>query len=79
MSVPAEWHKSTYSANGHNCVEAREHVGGADVRDSQNPHLGHFTFSSAEWTVLLQDVKGGRTLSGPIAHNGGGKHERDDK
>ncbi|ADH70831.1 MULTISPECIES: DUF397 domain-containing protein [Nocardiopsis] len=59
MSIPSEWHKSTYSANGHNCVEAREHASGADVRDSQNPHLGHLTFSPAEWANLLQDIKGG--------------------
>jgi hypothetical protein len=59
MTTAHDWHKSTYSANGSHCVEAREHIGGADVRDSQNPHLGHLTFFPAEWANLLQDIKGG--------------------
>jgi hypothetical protein len=59
MTSTADWHKSTYSHNGNNCVEVREHARGADVRDSQNPHLGYLTFAPAEWTALLQDVKGG--------------------
>lgn len=52
MHAP-DWHKSTYSANGSNCVEAREHIHGADVRDTQNREAGHLTFDRAEWSALL--------------------------
>ncbi|CAL9374588.1 hypothetical protein SUDANB121_00940 [Nocardiopsis dassonvillei] len=57
MSTPAEWHKSSYSANGHNCVEAREDVHGADVRDTQNREAGHLTFDRAEWSALITGVR----------------------
>ncbi|MET9794752.1 DUF397 domain-containing protein [Nocardiopsis alba] len=53
MTTAGEWHKSTYSPNGSNCVEAREHSGGADVRDTQNRELGHLSFKSTEWSALL--------------------------
>ncbi|MGW9349019.1 DUF397 domain-containing protein [Nocardiopsis flavescens] len=52
----AKWHKSSYSANGGNCVKAREHTGGADVRDSQNRKLGYLSFPGGEWTALLDAV-----------------------
>ncbi|MFD6098305.1 DUF397 domain-containing protein [Nocardiopsis flavescens] len=48
-----KWHKSSYSPNGSNCVEAREHASGADVRDTQNRELGHLGFSGGEWAALL--------------------------
>lgn len=52
-----EWHKSTYSdGGGGNCVEAREHSGGADVRDTQNREAGHLTFGVGEWSALLGTV-----------------------
>ncbi|XKK38887.1 DUF397 domain-containing protein [Nocardiopsis sp. ARC36] len=53
-----KWHKSSYSANGGNCVEAREHTGGADVRDSQNRELGHLAVSAREWAALVNAVRG---------------------
>lgn len=48
-----DWHKSSYSPNGSNCVEAREHAGGADVRDTQNREAGHLAFDRAEWAALV--------------------------
>lgn len=56
MKTPPEWHKSTYSANGSNCVEAREYTGGADVRDTQNREAGHLSFGAVEWSALLGTV-----------------------
>lgn len=48
------WRKSSYSnGTGGNCVEAREHAGGAAVRDTQNRDLGHLGFQAREWTALL--------------------------
>ncbi|WP_169552629.1 DUF397 domain-containing protein [Nocardiopsis halotolerans] len=57
VSPGTDWHKSSYSNGGTNCVEARESVQGADVRDSQNPLLGHLRFASLEWAGFLQGVK----------------------
>ncbi|MFJ6019752.1 DUF397 domain-containing protein [Nocardiopsis alba] len=54
MSTPAEWHKSSYSHNGNNCVEAREHASGADVRDTQNRDAGYLSFDRAEWFAALR-------------------------
>ncbi|MFJ9554061.1 DUF397 domain-containing protein [Nocardiopsis sp. NPDC101807] len=53
-----KWHKSSYSANGGNCVEAREHTGGADVRDSQNRAAGYLEFTGDEWAALVNAVRG---------------------
>jgi hypothetical protein len=47
------WHKSSYSSGAESCVEARECVSGADVRDTQNRELGHLSFDRREWTSLL--------------------------
>ncbi|RKS05280.1 uncharacterized protein DUF397 [Nocardiopsis sp. Huas11] len=52
-----DWHKSTYSNTGGNCVEVREHATGADVRDTQNRDAGHLTVPRAEWTALLAGVR----------------------
>ncbi|MFD6950661.1 DUF397 domain-containing protein [Nocardiopsis sp. TSRI0078] len=50
------WHKSSYSTNGGDCVEAAE---GRSVliRDTQNRELGHLTFASPEWAGLLSTLK----------------------
>ena len=51
------WHKSSYSGgNGGDCVEAREHESGADVRDTQNREAGHLSFNAGEWSALLGTV-----------------------
>lgn len=51
------WHKSTYSAGAQNCVEVREHVAGADVRDTQNTDAGHLALSPDAWAAFLVAVK----------------------
>ncbi|WP_087102966.1 DUF397 domain-containing protein [Nocardiopsis sp. JB363] len=52
-----KWHKSTYSdGGGGNCVEAREHGSGADVRDTQNREAGHLTFNAREWSGLINTL-----------------------
>ncbi|MDE3720442.1 DUF397 domain-containing protein [Nocardiopsis sp. N85] len=56
MTNPAVWHKSTYSDGGANCVEARESVAGADVRDTQNRSAGHLSFDRVEWAALVRAV-----------------------
>ncbi|MFD6096624.1 DUF397 domain-containing protein [Nocardiopsis flavescens] len=57
VSPGTNWHKSSYSNGGTNCVEVREGSQGANVRDSQNPLLGHLSFVSPEWAGFLQGVK----------------------
>lgn len=52
-----DWHKSSYSVNGSNCVEVREHTAGADVRDTQNRDAGHLTVPRSEWTALIAQVR----------------------
>ncbi|GAB3441837.1 DUF397 domain-containing protein [Streptomonospora sediminis] len=51
------WHKSSYSDGGSNCVEVREHIAGADVRDTQHREAGHLALPSAEWAAFLVAVK----------------------
>ncbi|QVQ50587.1 DUF397 domain-containing protein [Spiractinospora alimapuensis] len=53
------WHKSSYSAGSQNCVEVREHPGGADVRDTQHPDLGHLSFTASEWSAFLHATRTG--------------------
>ena len=48
------WHKSTHSPNGSDCVEAREGVHGADVRDTKHREAGHLTFGREEWLAALR-------------------------
>ncbi|SHJ11044.1 protein of unknown function [Nocardiopsis flavescens] len=45
--------KSSYSNDGGNCVEVREHTTGADVRDTQNREAGHLSFNRTEWLAAL--------------------------
>ncbi|SHJ97052.1 protein of unknown function [Nocardiopsis flavescens] len=59
VSPGTDWHKSSFSNGGTNCVEAREGSQGADLRDSQNPLLGQLSFASPEWAGLLQGIKSG--------------------
>lgn len=48
------WHKSTHSPNGSDCVEAREHENGADVRDTKHRDAGHLSFDRTEWLAALR-------------------------
>ena len=56
MSTNGDWHKSSYSANGGNCVEVRERPQGADVRDTQNRDAGRLSFRPGEWSALLNTI-----------------------
>lgn len=56
-----DWHKSSYSGGNNECVEAREHQTGADVRDTQNRELGHLSFTRAEWNAFIETS---RTIDG---------------
>lgn len=55
MIEPAGWHKSSYSANGANCVEVSEGpVTG--IRDTQNRELGYLEANASEWTAFLKSA-----------------------
>ncbi|ASU60304.1 DUF397 domain-containing protein [Nocardiopsis dassonvillei] len=54
-----DWHKSSYSPNHSNCVEAREHPGGVDVRDTQNREHGYITVPTVQWVALLAGLERG--------------------
>ncbi|WP_394350482.1 DUF397 domain-containing protein [Nocardiopsis quinghaiensis] len=57
--LSTDWKKSSYSGgNGGDCVEARQTAVGAAVRDTRNRHLGCLEATGAEWTALLEAVKG---------------------
>ncbi|WP_370013343.1 DUF397 domain-containing protein [Nocardiopsis sp. Huas11] len=51
-----DWHKSSYSPNGSNCVEVAEGVTTA-VRDTQNRELGQLDFASGEWAALVGSLR----------------------
>lgn len=53
----SDWHKSSYSGGTNECVEAREHSTGADVRDTQNRESGHLSFTRVEWNAFLQSAR----------------------
>ncbi|XKK39394.1 DUF397 domain-containing protein [Nocardiopsis sp. ARC36] len=51
------FHKSTWSANGGECVEVSEGEK-VRVRDTQNRELGHLTVPAPEWTALVSVLRG---------------------
>ncbi|GAA1095790.1 DUF397 domain-containing protein [Nocardiopsis metallicus] len=51
----SDWHKSSYSSGGQNCVEVAEGPSTL-VRDTQNRELGHLAVSTTEWSALLAAV-----------------------
>ncbi|GAA4907219.1 DUF397 domain-containing protein [Streptomonospora salina] len=51
------WHKSSYSDGGSNCVEVREHVAGANVRDTQNREAGALALPSEAWAAFMAAVR----------------------
>ncbi|GAA3721150.1 hypothetical protein HDA32_002003 [Spinactinospora alkalitolerans] len=60
MKSEFEFHKSSYSANGQNCVEVAENVPGvAAVRDTKSRDRGHLPFAAGEWSAFLEAVKHG--------------------
>jgi uncharacterized protein DUF397 len=56
------WIKSSYSSSaGNDCVETQATDDGrVAVRDSKAPEQGAYAFTSASWTLFLEDVKSGR-------------------
>ena len=60
MTTPhPTWRKSTYSANGAQCVEIA--AAGTDVllRDSKHPEAGHLTFTRPELAALIAAARAG--------------------
>ncbi|WP_333563785.1 DUF397 domain-containing protein [Nocardiopsis endophytica] len=57
VSEAPNWHKASYSNAGGNCVEVAESAGGAAVRDSKSPDLGHLSFAGHDWAALLTLLK----------------------
>ncbi|WP_024934740.1 MULTISPECIES: DUF397 domain-containing protein [Actinomadura] len=55
------WRKSSYSgsSNDEMCVEVAELASGIGIRDSRNPHAGLLDVSSAEFAVLVRQIKKG--------------------
>ncbi|WP_160050988.1 DUF397 domain-containing protein [Nocardiopsis sp. FR4] len=51
-----DWHKSSYSHNGANCVEVAEGATTA-VRDTQDRELGQLEFAASEWSALVDSLK----------------------
>jgi hypothetical protein len=49
------WHKSSYSPNGGNCVEVAEGPT-THVRDTVNRDAGHLSVPGGEWVALLATV-----------------------
>lgn len=55
----AQWHKSTHSGNGGNCVEVAVATGVIGVRDSKNPAGAVLRFTPAEWSAFVHGVRDG--------------------
>ncbi|MEV4379951.1 DUF397 domain-containing protein [Streptosporangium sp. NPDC049644] len=56
----AEFHKSSLSGGGDNCVEvATNLLGLIAVRDSKNPSGPMLTFSPTAWNNFLKDIRSG--------------------
>ncbi|TLG03543.1 DUF397 domain-containing protein [Nocardia cyriacigeorgica] len=57
----AQWHKSSHSAGGKDCVEVA-HLGHGQVgvRDSKNPSGPALIFTPSEWDTFLTRTRAGR-------------------
>ncbi|MET9796279.1 DUF397 domain-containing protein [Nocardiopsis alba] len=49
------WHKSSYSANGANCVEVAEGPT-THIRDTQNRTLAELNLPAHEWSAFLSTL-----------------------
>lgn len=56
-TTTARWFKSSYSANGADCVEVAITAHLVAVRDSKNPTGPILTFTRHEWAAFLAGVK----------------------
>ncbi|MFT2015572.1 DUF397 domain-containing protein [Streptomyces sp. 796.1] len=63
MNLIGDWHKSTYSNGGGNCIEwAPSHAAATDVvpvRDSKDPHGPALAFEASAWLAFVAGVKAG--------------------
>ncbi|MFE1101969.1 DUF397 domain-containing protein [Nocardiopsis alba] len=50
------WHKSTYSANGGNCVEVAEGPT-TGIRDTRHRGLAELSVPASEWNALLNTLR----------------------
>jgi hypothetical protein len=56
----ASWRKSSYSANGANCVEVASNLPGAvAVRDSKDPDGATLATSTHAWSAFIAGIKRG--------------------
>ena len=51
-----QWHKSSYSTNGGDCIEVAEGQR-VLIRDTQHREHGHLTFDPHEWSSLLNTLR----------------------
>ena len=68
MIIHLKFRKSSYSAQGQECVEVA-HISpgfhessdsGAAIRDSKHPDAGHLPFPAAEWATFLNSARSRR-------------------
>lgn len=55
----SEWHKSTYSGQGGNCVETQVRPVAMAVRDSKDPEGPALLFDADAWRAFIGAVKAG--------------------
>ncbi|MFI9156731.1 DUF397 domain-containing protein [Kitasatospora aureofaciens] len=57
--MTGEWHKSTYSGQGGNCVETQVRLMATAVRDSKDPEGPVLLFEAEAWSSFVAGVKSG--------------------
>jgi hypothetical protein len=57
--VSSDWHKSSHSGNGGNCVEVAQSSSAIGVRDSKDPAGPVLAFTRSEWSAFVHGVKDG--------------------
>ena len=55
----AQWRKSSYSANGGNCVEVTSLPGVVAVRDSKNPDGPRLGVTGSAWSAFVAGIRHG--------------------
>lgn len=57
-AVVGAWRKSSYSGATNECVEAAGSIkGGAVVRDSKDPSVGHLIVDASSWEALTASLR----------------------
>jgi hypothetical protein len=52
-----QWHKSSLSSGGDNCVEVRRTTDGIELHHSRHPDAGTLSFTESEWAAFLGGVR----------------------